>query len=440
MEIINSFLTAINIMSTIISMPHQADIYAKEAVQQATALAIEGRPQTYLHCLSDHGRSPQRAAQRRAERQALTRIKEGLLNYSKGSLEESLNNFLLQTLAFCPTSVIEIPSARSKETTFIVTDGKRELYIRVFCSDKEMEAIPDRDFSQAYNTRDTHFIRQLAAVDLMRTLHLSTAQHQEHLAIGQCTVGGSDYYLVAGPNLPGRDMQSLHAEIFKHPKDSQERADAIAVFKRALTKLAITLGEIHSISATPQEITPDILQAFQSRIDLKLEAYQAAGGSQAKKIRTIVERQLDELAKSQAFLTYHHGSANLKKFFYDVTSDTLAMKELYEAHPSMGKKGEPLGLFAGHDINSPLEDIIFETLRLDEEPSTLTKELCETFNATYRKTVGTFYQPALVQIEQSLRRLERYPGCLNPENDLFKRKSLSICNQLFNLDTSEKPK
>jgi hypothetical protein len=54
----------------------------------------------------------------------------------------------------------------------------------------------------------------------------------------------------------------------------------------------------------------------------------------------------------------------------------------------------------------------------------------------YRKTVGDFYQPTLFEIERSLRRLERYPSCLAPGDDLFKKKCLILCNELFSISSS----
>jgi len=402
-----------------------------EAMQQATILSKAARPLSLLHCLSDHGYTPLRAEQRMTERQVLARIRDGLTDYSQGTLHESVENFLQQALSFHPTSMTEVASKRSLEATFIATDSQRELYIRVFCSTKEKEEIPNPDYSKAYATRDTHFVRQLAGANLMHSLRLTCARAQEHLAVGLCKIDGNNYYLIAGPNLPGKDMDSLHAEIFKHPKESGERAKAISLFKRALEKLAITLGEMHSFKATPQKITPEILSAFQTRIDSKLKAYQKAGGDQLERIKAVMEKQMAELSASQAYLTYYHGTANLRKFFYNAETDTLMMKDLCETHPSMGLKDEPLGLFAGHDIASPLQDILFETLLHESEESTLSEELCETFNAIYRKTVGNFFQPGLCQIERSLRRLEKYPGCLNPGDDPFKKKSLELCNRLF---------
>lgn len=410
-----------------------ASISPQESIKQATTLSKEARSKTFLHCLSDHGCIPLRAEQRTRERQILQLVRESLTDYSQENVRKSVENFLLNSLSFRPISMVEIKADKPKEAIFIASNNDQELYIYVFCSDNEKEEIPSPDFSKAYKTRDSHFIRQLAAADLMRSLHLSAAVPQEHLSAGFCKIDGSNYYLVAGPNLPGKNMSLLHADIFKYPKGSEERAKAIKVFKRALTNLAVTLGEMHSINATPQQMTPEILSAFQERIDSKLKTYQAAGGDQGDKIRAVLENQLAELAKGQVSLTYYHGCANLNKFFYDEQNDKLIMKEIYEAHPSMGLNGEPLGLFAGHDIVSPLENILFETLRLGEDDSVLADELCETFTQTYRKTVGVHYQPALFEMEKLLRRIERYSGCLNHGDDPFKKKCLKFCNELFSL-------
>lgn len=405
-----------------------------EEVQQATVLAIEGRPASYLHALSDHGFASLRAEQRQHERSVLKRVREQLTDYSQGNLRESVTYFLQQTLDVSPVSMVEIPSKRPKETTFIAFDGQQEFYIRVFASEKEKEEITPLDTSKAYRARDSHFIRQLTAADLMKSLQLTHALPLEPLAVGFCTIEDSYHYFVAGVNVPGKNLQLLHAEIFKHPEGSEQRAHAISIFKCALTNLAITLGTMHSKNATPIKLTPEALSAFQTRINAKLKACQEAGETEEyiENIRKVVQRQLVALAESSSYLTYYHGYAMLKKFFYDEESDKIAMKELYAAHSSMGRNGEPLGCFAGHDVHSVLEEIRFETLRFEGgTPASLTEELCETFLTAYRHTVGDFEQPALLQLEQSLRRLERYPGSLSQTDDPVKQKSLALCRQLF---------
>lgn len=409
---------------------------AHETVRHVTTLSKEARPSNYLYALSDHGYTLLRAEQRAHEREVLIRVRKLLPDYSEATLRESVKQFLIHQLKFPSVSMIEFPSKRPKETTFIASDGKKEMYVRVFCSDKEHEALVHPDFSKAYRTRDSHFLRQLAAGELFQSLHLSQLHTLKHLAVGYCQLDGSYYYFVAGHNPPGDSMQLLYKDIFNAPKASNQQLRAIHRFKKALVKLAITLGEIHSKNVTPIEVTPEILLSFQSRIDAKLEAYTQAGGQHTERIRSVLQRQLEELGYSKTSLTYYHGCALLKKFFYDDNSDKLSLKELYEAHSCVGREGQPVGLFLGHDIHSPLEEMRFEALHFEEE-SAIAEELCELFEETYRKTVGEFYQPALSQLEQSLRRLERYPECLKggeerkDNEDIFKKRCLALCNKLF---------
>lgn len=405
-----------------------------KTVERITELAIQARPKSYLYSLSDHGFTSLRSEQRRLEREALTRVREALTDYSKGTVRESVKNFLMRALSFPPIEMVESVSGRDKESTFIVSDGDHDLYVRVFCSDKEKDPIPALDDSKAYNTRDSHFIRQLAAADLMHRLHLVHVRSQKHLSAGFAQIEGDFYYFVAGPDLPGKNMQQMHTEIFK----SKERARATHVMQQALARLGNALGAIHAKNAVEMAVTPEMLMAFESRMEAKLKAYQRMGGEKVESIKAMLNKQLENLAKGHVYLTYCHGSANLKKFFYDEISDTLAMKELYEAHASIGQEGEPVGLFAGHDFISLHEELFFEThLLAKENASSLTHALLGAFTKAYHAAVGDFNQPALQEIERSLKMLERYTDCLQAPEDALNKISLKYCVEYFKSDGVE---
>lgn len=430
------FTKSCMLLATFLSTASLSANSAHAIVSHVTTLAKEARPSTHLHALSDHGYIDLRAEQRAHEREVLNHTRPFLPQYSEVTLRESVKQFLIHQLKFPPVSILEFPSKRSKETTFIASDGRQEMYVRVFCSDKEKEAIIHPDLSKAYRARDSHFLRQLAAGHFFQSLNLSQLHPLKHLAVGYALLDGSYYYFVAGHNPVGDNLQVLYEDIFKAPKASTKQHRAIKRFKKGLVKLAITLGEIHSKNTVPIEMSPEILLGFQTRIDAKLQAYVQAGGDDVEKIRAALQKQLEVLASSKTSLSYYHGCTLLKKFFYDENSDTLSAKELYEAHSCIGRQDEPLGLFLGHDIHTPLEEMRFIAIRFEEE-SPLVEECCTLFKETYLQTVKEAYQPALSDLEQLLRRLEHYPQCLKkdekatPSEITFKERGLALCNKLF---------
>lgn len=388
-----------------------------KTVERVTEIAVQARPKSYLHGLSDHGFTPLSSEQRDLERAAMTRAREVLTDYSKGTVRESVKNFLMKALFFPPLEMVESVSAEDKESTFIVSDGDHDLYVRVFCSDKEKD-----------NTRDSRFIRQFAAADFMHRLHLPHVRFQKHLSAGFAQIGGEFYYFAAGPDLPGKNMQQMHAEIFK----GKEKARATHVMQQALARLGSALGAMHAKNAVEMKVTPEIFLAFESRIEAKLKAYQRMGGENVEGMKALLNKQLEDLARGHVYLTYCHGGAHLKKFFYDETCDTLAMKELYEAHASIGQAGEPVGLFAGHDFISLHEDLFFETHLLAKTgPSSLAHTLLSTFTKAYHAAVGDFNQPALQEIEKSLSMLERYTACLKTPEDALSKISSKYCIEYF---------
>lgn len=409
------------LMALVFSISHLSAAHSEEIVARVTELAIPARPQSELHSLSEHGFEPLRGEQKGLEREVMERVRAELTDYSKGTLRESVEHFLVQTLDFIPTSMQESISKRPRESTFIASDGHKELYIRVFGAERV----------DAGKTRASHFVRQLAGAKFYEELGLPQVVYLKHLAAGFCQDDTGYYYFVAGLNPPGKNLQQLHAEIFKTPRLSAERAHATEVFKRALARLGCALGAMHSKNAVAIKLTPEMLAAFQARIDRKLKAYAKAGGDRVENIRMVLSKQMAELSASNAYLTYHHGSANLKKFFYDEESDTLALKELYESHVSMGQDGQPLGLFAGHDVNSLLNDIVFERLHFEEGASNVTEELMRTFGMAYHHVAKDSFQPALIQLEQSFRILEKYTSSLTAKDDAYKQKCLKLCDQYF---------
>lgn len=402
------------------SVSHLNAANEAETVVHVSQLAVQARPQSELYSLSEHGFAPLKEEQKGLERDVMERIRAELTDYSKGSLRQSVENFLAQTLNFVPTSMQESVSKRPRESTFIATDGQRELYIRVFGSEK----------GYAGKTRESYFVRQLSGALVYEALGLPQVVYLKPLAVGFCQDDAGYYYFVAGENLPGKSLQQLHREIFKYPKTSTERAHATEVFKRALVRLGKALGTMHAKNALATKITPEMLTAFEARIDRKLKAYEKAGGDQVEKMRAGLNKQMAALSNRKAYLTYHHGSANLKKFFYDEATDTLGLKELYESHASMGQEGQPLGFFAGHDVNSPMIDILFEALRF-EEPSNLTAELIFTFSRAYENAAAGHFQPALIHLEQSLRTLEKYTSCLADKDEAYKQRCLNLCDRYF---------
>lgn len=409
-----------------------AEPTAREKVEQVTELVIQARPQSLFQSFSDHYHTAFRTEQRSLEREVMEQIRENLTDYSKGTLRESVEHFLQQTLFFTPTSMTKMVAKGLNEEIFIASDGEKELYIRAFGSDKPLKGIPHPN-SRAYRIA-SHFLRQLADGDLYKRLHLTHIRHLEHLAVGYCQTQDSYYYLVAGPNLPGKSMQQLHAEIFQHPEGSEERAHAIEIFKRALVRLGGMLGEMHAKLTTPVTITPEILASYQARIDSTLKAYQEAGGDDQfrKYIEETFRREMKKVSGKDAYLTYYLRSSNLKKFFYDEKTDTLGLKELYESHTSMGQEGQPVGLFIGRDAHSPLEDMLFKTLRFEGEGDwTLGAELHRTFFAAYRGAVGDVYQPNLDQLERSLRMLEKFTAAYLRADNRFKAASLKVCGDYF---------
>lgn len=408
--------------------------HADPELSAASQLAKEGRPSSYLHCLSDHGYVPLRAEQRKLERSLMQKMKPQLTDYSKGSLNESVLNFLQQKISFIPTELKELSSYNKMgERAYIASDAQQEIFIRVFTSMGEEEIIEDPDYTEAYRKRDGYFARALSGNDLMQSLNLTSAKIQDLLAVGRCQENGIEYYLIAGFNVPGKTISEHLSNIFKFPKGSEDRAKEIAVVKRALEKLGAALAEIHSRQAVPQKMNAEIISAFQRRADKKLKSYQNAGGDQVEKIKAVLDRQIAALAASDANLTYYHGSANLKKFFYEPSTDQLSMIDLYEASPSIGQNGEPLGLFSSHDICSPIRDIYVETFQYEGQESNpeLREELSKAFMQAYRDRVGNLFAPAFYELEKSLRMMELLPHSLNPGNDLYKQKCLEMCNRHF---------
>lgn len=277
---------------------------------------------------------------------------EKMEDFTSGDLEESVANFVSQTLQFQDARVENIKSVPGLE--HVGESGDSVFFVKSLTKEPLCVVKACKVPLRLENLHKEHFTIELSSIEFMQSHPVSSVISEKALSVGRCKFKEEQYVLIAKTFCPGVMVEKLVDRLLKDPSEEN-----IAPALDAVAKIGKTLGEIHSIARKRGVF--DVSEEMRIKNLLKV-ALQKGGSEFSKFDLELFEAYLSDLTdkflNSECIYRYCYRDASCANFLYEENSKQLYLVDLARLHDSVGKRGTPIG--------NPAKDIVQFEEKLEE--------------------------------------------------------------------------
>ena len=315
---------------------------------------------------------------------------------SGGDLTTTLRNFLelkCQVFNAAPVCVTR-PKTGVRRSVF--SDETSQIVVKV---------IP--------RTMPLEIIREISGQAALAPLNVGIV---DYLALGKCTIDGTDFFLLAMRKAPGVVIRHYVDAIFT----ASDRVAATEKCKNLLFRIGQTLAKLHSQKAVSANPDPTYIQALmksrKEEIASNLEPFKKANHPDLPRLESLFENLLKSYETSYLYFAQFHGDAHLENFLYDKDSDALTPIDIGRSHNSVDPLNNPISPNYLHDLSQFETDISKRVLQ-NEVNEELVKELQSALITGYNAQQNPLFIPSHYLLDRAATLLSRWRGTLGWEKE-----------------------
>ena len=322
-----------------------------------------------------------------------------------GDLVASIQNFLEIECGVAFPLVERIIPHKTTTREPVYIDHAAEIVIKVIPSKKIYEVI-----------------REISGQDAFKNLGVGVV---DYLAVGKCTLDGTDYMFLAQRKAPGHVIVKYIDAIFTSPN----RSAALKVCKNALYTLGQLLYKIHSQTALNAEVTQEYRDNFlitqKDKIARHLETLRKFEIPEVQQLEQLFISLLKQYAKEPIYFALYHGDSHLENFLHDVESDRTIPIDLTRVHLYVDENNTPISPFYLDDLGRVHDDITKWVLKhaLDED---LIQELQAAVLEGYNSEGNSLFSPTHYLFNKAFYLLTCMKSNLNWKNEKDTGKKIEM--------------
>lgn len=351
---------------------------------QYVTISKTGRPSSPIDAANRNARNEYSFAAIQPEIIASEKLWSLVPDYSFAkNLDDSIKYFLKRSLNVDVESLSCVDPALIPIAESVFIARNEQLVVKVFM----------------HKERFLHKIsREISGMEVMKSLKLKHGKLVDFLALGKCTIGESEYFLLAETLAPG----SLVCKTIENIFNSENRESSIVCCKNALKLLGQALGEVHASKAIKVEATAEVLILTINSGKIKtrnsIEAFQQAGGQDCEQVKCFFDKILEEYDSSNVYYAVHHGDAHLGNFLYDEVSNSIYIIDTPRAHRTVDLNNKSISPDYVHDLAVVEEDIARWVLH-HEQNEELIMDITKAFYEGYRLEAERLIIPSQIKLK-----------------------------------------
>jgi hypothetical protein len=303
--------------------------------------------------------------------------------YKAQTLQEGIEKFIKKMLF--PNENFEIVNARTTEfygkstgEVFFIKDAQKSLrYI--------VKAFPDS------RTLQSHFLPEVSAIDMVRTLELKKVVPIEQHGMAICFVGKDEWGLLLETAAQGVRLDQYLRDINGENKESAKREERLEIALKAFKRVGTCLACLHATHASePSTVPMNLLIKCEDKLALILKNHFVVDKLSKHVDMDEFVKYVNEIkGKAQSvklYCNYIHGDTHMGNIFYDASADCCSFIDLGGLHRSIDVRGEPIS-HATMDLTQFEDSLGFYSGHLTEKEMLAVREA---FYLGYQEVGGQF--------------------------------------------------